>query len=225
MKPMRVTCIVIFLCLVGLRMNAAEGLALQDSAPSYIDNDKDGVNDRFVDANGDGVNDLTGKSYPHHFQFRDRNGDGINDLWTDSDGDGVNDRLGEIIKEKSRWIDRDGDGIMDENIGQLRGRELRMHVLDVDADGCNDITGSHYTGRDLFGYRYGKVDEEMDVTDTQFVDDNHDGMNDRFFNRDRNQGQEHRGVDLFFDADGDGIADDRGFQRMHRQRSGKGKKK
>ena len=37
----------------------------------YVDSNKDGVNDRFADADGNGVNDVTKKSYPHHFQFKD----------------------------------------------------------------------------------------------------------------------------------------------------------
>lgn len=190
----------------------------------FTDRNQDGINDRFTDADGNGINDVTGTAYPHTFRFIDQDGDGVNDVWRDADGDGVNDLLGEIQKRQMQWIDRDGDGIMDEEAGNLRGRALRVHVLDVDQDGKNDITGFVYTGRELGGYRYGFVDEENGISDSAFMDADGDGMNDRFADRDKGHGQGRPHIDVFIDEDGDGIADDRGLGRLRGRGKKKGKK-
>ena len=153
----------------------------------YVDAGRAGTNNRFRDANGDGVNDVTGKPYPHRFGYADQNGDGINDRFTDADGDGVNDLDGRVV-------DLDGDGVCD-------------NVLDQDADGRNDVTGEAYDDQ-LKGWRYGLVNEETGQTASVFVDEDGDGANDSW---ESGSGRGHRGMaeDLFIDEDGDGIADGR----------------
>ena len=196
----------IFLCL-----QVVQGQTGDDSAhPGFVDSDRNGINDRFCDADGDGVNDVTGEAYPHHFQFRDENGDGVNDLWTDADGDGVNDLLSRF--GRSAWIDLDGDGILDSGSGQLRGKALRAHVLDMDGDGKNDITGAAVTDDDVQGYKYGQMNEEKGSLDRGFTDLDGDGMNDR--NTGQGSGQGTGRMDHFVDQDGDGIADERGWGRL-----------
>lgn len=167
--------------------------------PGFVDTDKDGINDRFHDANGDGINDVTGKPYPHRFGFRDDNKDRINDLFVDRDGDGVND-LG------VRFVDTDKDGIND-------------NVIDVDRDRINDITGHRYRDRALDGGRYGCVNEEKEEYRSGFIDEDGDGIDDR------EQGGKvgRRGDtmhDYFIDEDGDGICDGREIGGRHRGRSG-----
>ena len=52
------------------------------SAPAligYVDGNRDGINDRFSDADGDGIDDISAKPYPHRFRFVDEDGDGIDD--------------------------------------------------------------------------------------------------------------------------------------------------
>ncbi|MCK5145509.1 hypothetical protein KAR48_02070 [bacterium] len=190
----------------------------------WVDANRDGINDVFVDADGNGKNDIDGASYTLPFPFRDENSDGINDLWKDVDGDGVNDYLGELLKAMSRWTDSDGDGILDRVQGSLRGRALMQHVLDADKDGKNDITGLAYNGRDILGYRYGNVDEETGKIDIDFADTNSDGMNDHFNTPERQKSVNRGRMDRFFDADGDGIADDRGLRRMRSRVGRRGKK-
>lgn len=181
--------------------------------PTWEDRNRDGINDRFTDRNGDGRNDVNGEPYSLPVAFLDKNGDGINDLWKDCDGDGVNDYLGPMLKQNQRWVDSDGDGLMDARQGQLRGRALMAHVLDADGDMKNDVTGVAFNGRDVFGFRYGNVDEESGIVDDSFVDANGDGMNDRFLTPQRQSELDHGKMDRFNDADGDGIADDRRLRR------------
>lgn len=209
-----------FLILLALAARAQ-----QPPTPStFVDLNHDGINDGFVDANGDGVNDVDGKPYAHHFGYADADGDGINDLWTDADGDGVNDRLGALLRSRSRQMDRDGDGILETVPGRLSGKELMTHVLDADGDGRNDITGLAYNGQSLQGYRYGRVDEESGVEDDEFVDENQDGMNDRFKAPTSTRGLGPGGVDRFLDTDGDGMADDRGLGGLRGRGQRRGKK-
>ncbi|NQT24752.1 hypothetical protein HQ585_05315 [candidate division KSB1 bacterium] len=188
----------------------------------FVDQNRDGLNDWFQDANGDGVNDVDGHHYPHAFRFEDQDQDGINDLWADSDGDGVNDRLSEIQKKNTQWVDRDGDGMQDP-ARPLRGRALKAHVLDVDGDGRNDITQQKYSGSDLGGYQYGNIAEESGMEDPNYRDLDGDGMNDNAGSgqgQGRSSGQE---MDQFIDRDGDGMADDRGLGRFANPDRGKGK--
>lgn len=188
--------------------------AMQTGAvPGWEDRNLDGINDLFTDSNGDGINDVTGKTYALPMAFQDDNGDGINDLWKDCDGDGVNDYLGDRLKKDLRWVDSNGDGLMDTRQGQLRGRALMAYVLDADGDMKNDVTGVAFNGRDIYGYRFGNVDEESGIIDEAFTDSNGDGMNDRFLTPERKSFLDHGKMDRFNDADGDGIADDRRLRR------------
>jgi len=110
---------------------------MQKKYIGYNDKNKDGINDLFQDANGDGMNDVTGKPYKFPFEFIDKNNDGMNDLFQDADGNGMNDL-------KPYFEDKDGDGIND-------------NAIDVDRDGINDITGKPTTKQDeLF------IDEDGD---------------------------------------------------------------
>ncbi|MGQ9611161.1 MAG: hypothetical protein ACUVWN_17820, partial [bacterium] len=173
----------------------------------WLDENGDGINDKFRDANGNGINDITNEKYPHKFQFVDKNGDGINDIFIDFDGDGVNDL-------NTSFIDNNKDGIND-------------NIFDYNKDGINDITGLKYKKDNVMGYRYGIVEEEAKRTYKKFIDENKDGMHDpiarsRFFDEDGD------GInDRFIDKDGDGICDGRNFgQRKYQyghENKGQGK--
>jgi len=231
------------LCTVALAILLSDGLAQGQSGSDtlkaqllgYVDANRDGLNDRFRDANGDGVNDVDLKPYRHVFQFQDQNQDGLNDLWRDQDGDGVNDLLVAClktrgIKPKTPWIDRDGDGVLDADVRPRFAVDLAEFVLDADHDGKNDVTGLEINLANALGYRYGCVDEETDQQIRKFMDKDGDGMHDSFARRwlnDVSQMNTMRKYDFFQDADGDGIADDRGFGRMRQRGAGNqhGKKK
>lgn len=204
----------------------APSLAAQiaPAGSGFVDANRDGVNDLFTDADGNGINDVTGASYPHHFKFADADGDRVNDLWVDSDGDGVNDLLAGIQARQMHWVDIDGDGIAETQKGALRGRALKEHVLDTNRDGLNDITGEAYSGRTLSGYKYGNVHEELGLSDSDFIDANGDGMNDHFSGGKMLRGFQRGQRDLFIDRDGDGIADDRGIRSARSQRGRQGRK-
>lgn len=165
----------------------------------WVDKNKDGINDKFHDANGDGINDVTNTKYEHHFAFVDKNKDGINDIFIDRDGDGVNDY-------RTEFVDKNNDGIND-------------NVLDFDRDSINDITGLKYQNKNLMGYRYGIVEEEMKKIHKKFIDEDGDGMHDPIAKRMCFQDENADGVnDKFIDKDGDGICDGRRFGRkMFRQ--------
>jgi hypothetical protein len=174
----------------------------------YLDADRDGRNDHFRDADGDGVDDVSGRKYPHRFPFVDADGDGRNDLFRDLDGDGVNDL-------SAKLVDADGDGVCD-------------NVIDYDGDGKNDVTGLSYTPTSLKGYRLGRVDEERATVHRRFRDKNGDGMNDllRRLNL-RGDGYRDRSSDSFIDEDGDGISDGRRLQirdRVRRRYEGKNRR-
>ncbi|NKB68490.1 MAG: hypothetical protein GKR89_15625 [Candidatus Latescibacteria bacterium] len=180
---------IVFVLLLGaLPIRADDEARLAAPVVGYTDADLDGANDRFRDANGDGVDEVSGKAYRHRFGFVDADENGINDLFVDQDGDGVND-LG------ARFVDADKDGVCD-------------NIIDYDGDGVNDITGIEYDRRSLRGFRFGRVDEERRKVHRRFVDEDGDGMNDLF--RRFHPGPGHRpGMDHFIDEDGDGIADGR----------------
>ena len=55
-------------------------LAQEDHPFGFEDTDRNGINDHFADANGDGVNDVDGQPYTHNFKFEDKDKDGKNDL-------------------------------------------------------------------------------------------------------------------------------------------------
>lgn len=168
----------------------------------FVDKNKDGINDKFHDANGDGINDVTKEKYNHRFKFIDKNKDKVNDVFVDKDGDGVSDF-------ETKFVDADKDKIND-------------NVLDYDRDGINDITGLKYKNKDLMGYRYGIVEEEMKKTHKSFIDENGDGMHDVVARRRGFCDEDGDGIhDRFVDEDGDGICDGRHFG-MHRRRHGHG---
>ncbi|MFT5367726.1 MAG: hypothetical protein ACI8V2_002687 [Candidatus Latescibacterota bacterium] len=170
---------------------AAESLPIDATLVySYVDENRDGINDLFQDANGDGINDITLSAYAHHFGFVDANGDGINDVFVDRDGDGVNDLNG-------HFFDADGDGICD-------------NVIDYDGNGVNDITGIVYHHQSLEGFRFGRMDEERGAEHHLFIDEDGDGMND---SRLPDMMHPVNGMDIFIDEDGDGICDGRNFMR------------
>ncbi|NOY79266.1 MAG: hypothetical protein GXO76_15545 [Calditrichaeota bacterium] len=151
----------------------------------WIDQNHDGINDLFRDANGDGINDVTKKPYPHTFRFVDANKDGTNDVFIDADGDGVND----LIAEHKNLIP----------------------VIDADHDGKNDITGQPYSPKNWGGGKYGFWDEQKGRIQMGFVDENGDGIDDRMaaFKEHRKElGKNHHKMkDRFIDEDGDGISD------------------
>lgn len=169
----------------------------------FIDKNRDGINDRFQDADGDGRNDLDGKPYKHKFEFRDKNKDKINDLWVDRDGDGVND-LAPRLKGKER-------------------HQAVRNVLDVDGDGRNDITGEKYdrAKHRWMGEKWGFWDEAKGKLQGRFIDEDGDGIDDRMKGFNGHMGQQPSGPqmqDTFIDEDGDGICDGRMdfIQRMGR---------
>ena len=164
----------------------------------FIDQNADGKNDWFCDADGDGINDINQKSYAHSFHFSDINKDGLNDNYVDKDGDGVNDL-------KSKYSDENGDGWND-------------NIIDTDKNWINDITGLIYNRRSSGGDRFGWVLEESAFHIENYLDENQDGQYDnrRFIPRQNNTG----GRDRFIDNDGDGVSDGRGFFRHRPEERG-----
>lgn len=168
----------------------------------FVDSNRDGINDWFRDADGNGINDVDSQPYRHNFQFRDENGDGINDLFTDSDGDGVNDL-------SAGYNDWDGDGWND-------------NIIDADHDWINDITGARYNRRYLGGERYGYIWEEqggapMGNRAAEQIEAKR-GVRDPMR-------QQRQGIDRFIDTDGDGINDNRDFNRHRQQGNQQGRRR
>jgi hypothetical protein len=160
----------------------------------FEDKNNDGINDKFLDADGDGRNDIDDKAYPHTFEFKDKNKDKINDLWVDRDGDGVNDLSHKLKGEKHL--------------------NIHFNVLDVDEDGRNDITGESYDREkpQWKGEVWGFWDESTGKLRGRFIDEDGDGIDDRLkdfhkFMRNRKHARGSR--DVFIDEDGDGICDPR----------------
>ncbi|MBN1155059.1 hypothetical protein JXB12_09110 [candidate division KSB1 bacterium] len=215
----------------ALAQNASDSVSI--SVVGYIDKNKDGINDLFHDANGDGINDVNDRPYLHKFDFNDENKDQVNDLWRDEDGDGVNDLMISLLRQsgfkpKSSWIDMDGDGIRDKNAHEFEGADLKKYVLDTDDDGINDITGLEVDDYYVHGYRYGMIDEEGGKKLADFNDDDGDYMHDRYAKRfsddlkRKNMGRTGgRNFDYFIDKDGDGICDERGLGGLGRRGSGR----
>ena len=186
--------------LLACSVHAQSGPPEESASPApiigYVDADRDGVNDRFRDQDGDGVNDLDGKPYPHHFPFLDEDEDGVNDRFRDQDGDGVNDLDG-------RFRDADDDGFID-------------NVVDFNGDRLNDITGAKYGPHGLLGYRFGRVFEERRHQVKQFRDADGDGMHDPLKRLHQRLRAQKRRMDFFLDEDGDGIDDARLLRRLLR---------
>jgi len=164
----------------------------------YVDEDGDGVNDRFADEDGDGYCDagkpLAGYPYMMNRGFADANRDGVNDRYRDRDGDHRSDIDGRHCAPSFGWVDEDGD---------------QFHDLfrDADGDGICDLSGMP------FGHHFG------------YSDDDHDGVNDRFRDADGDcindltdepyicmpgwvDLDDDGRNDFFRDADGDGMHDD-----------------
>ncbi len=233
-KLFKISLATLFLAILFIFGNNVYGQSGEDSSGvvpiGYVDADQDGVNDLFHDANGDGINDVTQKPYRHHFRWQDQDGDGINDLWRDQDGDGVNDLLHSVLKKrgikpKTPWIDKDGDGIRDTDAVPSYDVDLKDFVLDMDGDSVNDITGVNISKSSTMGYRFGRIDEEMNQEIEKFIDKNKDGMFDGFSNRLKNDMKNFgktRKFDYFIDKDSDGISDGRGFKRVGKKQSGQG---
>ena len=164
----------------------------------FVDEDNDGINDWFADADGDGYCDagkpLAGYPYAMNHGFTDANRDGVNDRYRDRDGDHRSDIDGRHCAPSFGWVDGDGDGVHD-------------LFRDADGDGICDLSGMPFAHS--FGYS----------------DDDHDGINDRFRDADGdciNDLTDEPYVcmpgwvdldgdgrnDFFRDADGDGMHDD-----------------
>ncbi|MHC4342135.1 MAG: hypothetical protein ACYSX0_18210, partial [Planctomycetota bacterium] len=92
----------------------------------WIDEDGDGVNDRFRDADGDGTNDYDHGPYSG-FVYRH----GFHQAHLDADGNGMDDVTGEPYCMGFGWVYADGDGKNDA-------------FTDDGGDGVNDHTGRHY---------------------------------------------------------------------------------
>ncbi len=112
------------------------------------DRNKDGKNDRFQDANGDGINDITGLPFqPQKFgngqkrygsqksqsarpAFLDENGNGIDDRLEGKKGTGMKNALPEMRRGRmDRFIDEDGDGIADHRMNRLRFHRTRAATV------------------------------------------------------------------------------------------------
>jgi hypothetical protein len=176
-------CIMLLILSFQTRVLYAGDKSPKHTIIGYADKNNDKKNDLFQDANGDGVNDVTGEKYDHQFAYRDDNGDGKNDLFQDADGDGVNDLKLEPNNEKKHTqssIDADGDGFNDitgANYGNLMSGK---GFIDEDGDGFNDRTPADIkTNLNQFG-----------KSQDRFIDEDGDGINDgRGFSRDRREKQ------------------------------------
>lgn len=141
--------VLVFIAAIGL--NGASSREDASLFLGYQDNNRDGINDLYCDADGDGVNDVSGEVFFSGVVFSDEDGDGVNDVFCDADGDGVNDNY---VKSK------------------------KIPVIDMNGDGINDVTGKKF-GKGMYsGYLYGKCFEEKGVSVEKFSDENGDMMDD-----------------------------------------------
>ncbi len=179
---------------------AAQSAAAADSAgppvvtPGWVDVDADGRHDRFRDADGDGINDVNGLAYAHHFAWADRDKDRLNDLFRDADGDGVNDLA-------------------------RKGESRPADVLDADGDQHNDVTGLKYTASELHGEQFGFVREGSGGA--VWVDEDGDGFPDRPAGAGRG-GREDRFIDRDGDGLADGCWFQDGGFRHYQAQTGQG---
>ena len=194
------TSILVILAGTGFLHAQVEQKPPLETVAAFVDRDRDGVNDRFSDLDGDGINDVTGKPYSHKFAFADGNGDRMNDLWRDADGDGVNDLCARL--------DSAARGDIDAN------------VIDIDRDGANDVTGAAYQGEDYSGHQYGFIDERSGSSGSVLLDEDGNGIDDRLERMRMGEGMHDR--DFFIDEDGDGICDGRGDRLRRGGRHGHG---
>ena len=165
-------------------------MAQEWEEPRFLDENSDGINDIFKDADGDGKNDLTRKQYRHRFKFNDSDNDGKNDLFQDANGDGINDLLdnSEIDKriEITHFIiDFNNDGINDVTDEKFIRKLTIRTFIDENGDGIDDRETLGPL-KSLMGKFVGENDagkqimlESMDgpVMD-RFIDENGDGIND-----------------------------------------------
>ena len=121
----------------------------------YKDADRNGVNDIFVDSNGDGVNDIDKTAVCADMKFEDADDDGVNDIFVDMDGDGINDIY-----------------LLSKN----------MPVIDTNKDGINDITGMKYKKGFYNGSLTGFAIEERGIWLDDFKDDDNDFTDDEIKN-------------------------------------------
>ena len=199
------------------------------------ENPKDGINDLFLDENGDGICDIIGRAYAHGYGWQDVDENGINDLFRDADGDGKNDfhseqsygfffgyRDTDNDEKNDIFYDAAGDGINDvtgleysHGYGWQDVDENGINDLftDVNGDGINEITGRSM----MHGYQFSYIDDDEDGINDNFTDLNGDGICDEgvlcqdmpyahgFGWQDENPKD---GInDHFIDSDGDGIND------------------
>ena len=156
----------------------------------FTDENDDGINDLFRDADGDGKNDLTGKQYRRRFKFEDSDKDGINDLFRDADGDGINDILNNSNTNKKMRnihyiIDFNKDGINDVT-GKKYERKLSIRTfIDENGDGIDDRETwmplkslmEKFVSENDAGKRLMLESMDGPVMD-RFIDENGDGIND-----------------------------------------------
>ena len=171
----------------------------------FIDEDGDGRNDLFTDADGNGICDpdhpYAGYPYLMDHGYADLDGDGVNDHFADFDGDGVDDHGRGPLGHGFGWVDNDGDGVHDD-------------FRDADGDGICDISGMPY--RHSHGFQDGDGDGFNDL----FRDADGDGVNDvdgvPYFAMPGWVDRDGDGVnDFFHDANGDGLNDASGAMHSY----------
>lgn len=211
----------------------------------FIDENNDGINDLFVDDDGDGICDNAGlyAGYPNLMGhgWADANGNGINDRFRDSDGDGINDLDNRGPGPGFGFVDENSDGINDVNDMPFRhsfgfvdedGDGINDRFVDADGDGLNDRNQVRYIAMPGWG------DLEDNGINDFFQDSNGDGLND-LDGMPYGHGfgwvdEDNDGVnDRFVDSDGDGVCDLTqgpfaeqpffyGYTRQHRDANGDG---
>jgi hypothetical protein len=168
--------------------------------PGFVDNNFDGVNDRFdwgADADNDGVANFIDTDFPG---FVDSNGDNVNDN-ADQDLDGIinqydldsdNDGLPDVVE--SYGVDTNGDAIID-------------NYTDTDGDGFSQNVDANATGVAGSSSGLGAQDFDGDAIPNYLdTDSDNDGIPDivEALNIDvDNNGR----IDGFVDANNDGISD------------------
>jgi hypothetical protein len=163
----------------------------------FIDEDGDGRNDLFADADGNGIGDpdrpYAGYPYLMDRGYADLDGDGVNDHFVDFDGDGVDDHGRGPLGHGFGWVDDDDDGVHD-------------YFRDADGNGICDVSGMPYR------HSNGFQDDDGDGFNDLFRDSDGDGVNDvdgmPYFAMPGWADRDGGGVnDFFHDVDGDGIND------------------
>lgn len=102
----------------------------------FQDSNQDGINELFRDADGDGVDDISGIPYQHNYEWKDSNNDGKNDFFQDADGNGENDLSRGIDSNSIVALDYDQDGKNDVTQKQIVAK--RNTFIDTDKDGIDD---------------------------------------------------------------------------------------